>query len=405
MQKGSELVAGDVVEQKGYDGTFVVTGEWRGYAVVESTTGTSHKAPLGELTLVARQPAVELDERGTLLLVTTAHPSLSQHTLDGAMHPNLGRLIQPRHTSSIEKTAEAGIPWAADNDCFQGLDEAAYVRMLDRITGLAGCLFVTVPDVVGDAEATFDLFDRWAPELEARNLPLALVAQDGLELELDRVEWDRLAAVFIGGTTEWKEGPEAAAIAREAAARGKWVHWGRVNTRRRFDLIVATGAASSFDGSKFARFRNTYLDGGLEWARETATRKETQMPLFRWTLDARADDETDAAIVAEVLVGALRDERNDPSEPVDVSTRRLDAELDGDDEALVDTRIVRALARGPLYLGALELIVGVSSREARQALGRLMRAGRVELAREIGPHTFRLTQGVELEWLDDGGQS
>lgn len=203
----------------------------------------------------------------TLLLVTTAHPSLSQHTLDGEIHPNLGRLIQPRHTSSIEKTSADGIPWAADNDCFQSLDVAAYTRMIDRIEGLEGCRFVTVPDVVADAPATLELFEQWAPELEKRNLPLALVAQDGLEYLRWAIQWDRIDALFIGGSTEWKEGPAAAELARAARDRGKWVHWGRVNTKRRFDLIVETGAADSFDGSKFARFRKTYLDGGLEWAR------------------------------------------------------------------------------------------------------------------------------------------
>lgn len=214
----------------------------------------------------------------TLLLVTTAHPSLSDHRLEGALHPNLGRLIQPRHTSSIEQTSAAGIPWAADNDCFQSLDAVAYVRMLDRIAGLDGCRFVTVPDVVGDAETTLELFETWAPELEGRGLPVALVAQDGLEHRLDRVPWDRLDALFIGGSTEWKEGPAAAMLARLAHDRGLWVHWGRVNTKRRFDLIVATGAADSFDGSKFARFRKTYLDGGLEWCRAAGERElETEL--------------------------------------------------------------------------------------------------------------------------------
>lgn len=223
------------------------------------------------------------------LLVTSAHPSLSQHTLDGELHPNLGRLIQPRHTSSIEKTSAAGIAWAADNDCFQSLDAAAYTRMLDRIAGLPGCLFVTVPDVVGDAATTLELFTTWAPELEARGLPAALVAQDGLEHRLDSIEWDRIAAVFIGGSTEWKEGPAAAMIAQRAVARGKWVHWGRVNTKRRFDLIVATGAASSFDGSKFARFRSTYLDGGLEWCRQAGDDAELALALAAHELAVDAE--------------------------------------------------------------------------------------------------------------------
>jgi hypothetical protein len=204
----------------------------------------------------------------TVLLTTTAHPTLSQHPdPDGRpIHRALGRLIQPRHTSSIEATAEAGIEWAADNDCFQGLDRVAYIRMLKRIAGLPGCRFVTVPDVVGDAAATAELFEEWAPVLEDLELPLALVAQDGFNA--DAVEWDRLDALFIGGTDDFKLGPDGASAAREAKRRGLWVHWGRVNSRKRFDLIRATGTADSFDGSKWSRFRKTYLDQGLSWCLE-----------------------------------------------------------------------------------------------------------------------------------------
>jgi hypothetical protein len=199
---------------------------------------------------------------GPLLLVTTAHPSLLEHD-----HPNLGRLVQPRHYSSIEKTSACGLPWAADNDCFQGLDAERYYAMLDRLRGLERCLFVAVPDVVGDAAATAHRFEVWAHGLARRGLPAALVAQDGLE-DLERwlaFSWHRIDALFIGGTTEWKLGPAASALAREAKARGKWVHWGRVNTKRRFDYIVSTGAADSFDGSQFARWRKTHLDTGLAW--------------------------------------------------------------------------------------------------------------------------------------------
>jgi hypothetical protein len=208
-----------------------------------------------------------------IILVTTAHPSLYHHTGPNGedVHPRLGRLLQPRHTSSVELTAHAGIPWACDNDCFQGLDERRYVNMLDRVTGLPGCLFVTVPDVVADNDATLELFEQWAPELERRELPLALVAQDGLTHEQLRERAPRLACLFIGGSTEWKLGDEAAELARYASELGLFVHWGRVNTRRRFDMIVATGAADSFDGSKWARFRNTYLDDGLTWLDDAAT--------------------------------------------------------------------------------------------------------------------------------------
>src|SRR5262245_36270236 len=170
-------------------------------------------------------------ETSPYLLVTTAHPSLSQHPGENGetYHPNLGRLIQPRHTSSIELTASERLPWAADNDCFQGLDPVKYDAMLDRLVPVASsCLFVTVPDVVGDARATAELFSKWAPALKRRGLPAALVAQDGIE-DLDawmRLVWHRIDALFIGGSTEWKEGPAAAAIATEAHRLGKWVHWG-----------------------------------------------------------------------------------------------------------------------------------------------------------------------------------
>lgn len=48
------------------------------------------------------------------------------------------------------------------------------------------------------------------------------------------------------------------------------------------------------------------------------------MTPFRWIVVADAVDETDAAIVAEVLAGAVRDERNDPAEPVDVTFGPVD---------------------------------------------------------------------------------
>lgn len=210
-----------------------------------------------------------------LLLVTTSHPSLAEHPGPaGGLHPNLGRLIQPRHTSSIERTAEAGTPWAADNDCFQGLDAPAFCRMLDRITDLPGCRFVTVPDVVGNAEATLHLFDQWYARTRRTRQPLALVAQDGLTVE--ETPWEDIAALFIGGTDAFKLGEDAAVLARAAKDRGKWVHWGRVNSRKRMTYVTDTGAADSCDGSQWARWRKTHLDRGLAVCAEL----DTRLPLF-----------------------------------------------------------------------------------------------------------------------------
>ncbi len=49
-----------------------------------------------------------------LLLATQAEPQMVEHA-----HPNLGRLIQPRHYNALPATIARGVPWAADNDCFQ----------------------------------------------------------------------------------------------------------------------------------------------------------------------------------------------------------------------------------------------------------------------------------------------
>jgi hypothetical protein len=193
-----------------------------------------------------------------LIFVHTAHPQAVEHS-----GPGFGRLLSPRHFGRAYDTAEAGIPWAADNDCFQGLDPAAYRRMLDAIYGLPGCKFVTAPDVVGDWRATRDGFEEWYDDLSACWQPIAYVAQD--EQPLADVPWRRIDALFIGGKTdEYKLGAEAERLARYARDRGKWVHMGRVNSRKRFDYARAIGC-HSVDGSSFSKWRDRWLPNALAW--------------------------------------------------------------------------------------------------------------------------------------------
>lgn len=196
----------------------------------------------------------------TLLLVTVAHPQLVEHA-----HPRLGRLLVPDHYPRARDTAEAGIPWAADNGAFSGFDEDAFVRMLDAIEGLDGCRFVTSPDVVGDARSTVDLLEEWSPRIRSRGLPVAMATQDGLG-DLT-VPWSLLDAIFVGGTNAYKLSTESVATVREALNLGRWIHMGRVNGRRRYDLARALGV-HSVDGSSFARFRSTWLDYALSWGDE-----------------------------------------------------------------------------------------------------------------------------------------
>lgn len=136
--------------------------------------------------------------------------------------------------------------------------------MLDALSSAAGrCLFVTVPDVPGDALATARLFEVWWCAPARRGLPLALVAQDGLEL-MPRwlaLAWPRIDALFIGGSTAWKLGPAAERLAAQAKVRGKWVHMGRVNSTRRIRYAASIGC-DSVDGTKWVRWRDRYLTDG-----------------------------------------------------------------------------------------------------------------------------------------------
>jgi hypothetical protein len=62
------------------------------------------------------------------------------------------------------------------------------------------------------------------PRIRAVGYPVALVAQDGLEhADVPRRHID---ALFTGGSTAFKTGPAAAALAAQARRRGLWVHMG-----------------------------------------------------------------------------------------------------------------------------------------------------------------------------------
>lgn len=166
--------------------------------------------------------------------------------------PYLGRLVSPRSGNAIQP----GERWAADNDAFGAWDESRFRSMLDRFQDAPGCLFVTAPDVVADARATAERFEVWQPQLAARGFPVALVAQDGAE-NFD-LPWDRLDALFIGGSTEFKLSAAAADLGAEAKRQDKWLHVGRVNSQKRLRIAFAMQADST-DGTGWSKFPDTYF--------------------------------------------------------------------------------------------------------------------------------------------------
>ena len=174
--------------------------------------------------------------------------------------PQLGVLLTPRARQDLAKIVASGMPWAADNDCFIRLDAPAYKRMVGAIAGLPRLLWVACPDVVASHRRTMRRWRRWYPYLAHKRVPVAFVAQNGCTP--GSIPWGQAAAIFVGGDTAWKIGPEAAAIVLEAKRRGVWVHIGRVNSAVRERHFIRLGA-DSFDGSKHSMFPDTYIPGTL----------------------------------------------------------------------------------------------------------------------------------------------
>jgi hypothetical protein len=173
-------------------------------------------------------------------------------TLEQYREHNLGVLSSPRRFyTNVE-----GWQWAADNDAYSKWDAGRYRTMLDALKGVPGCLFVTAPDVVGDAAWTLRRLYAWLDSRLLDGFPVALVSQD--ELRSEQVPWDDLAAFFIGGSDEWKMGDQNRRLVAEAKERGLWVHMGRVNGHQRIRYAKAIGC-DSFDGTSMSWFKDTYL--------------------------------------------------------------------------------------------------------------------------------------------------
>ncbi len=176
-----------------------------------------------------------------------------------------GQLITP-----LTKNRNYGGTFAIDNGAFSGFQKKGFLSLLDRNnTHRDKCLFVAMPDVIGSARRTLEAFEFWSSRLSA--WPIALVAQDGVE-DLP-IPWSMLAAVFIGGSTEWKESKSAADVIRTAQLLGVHTHVGRVNTPDRWRRFSDIGC-DTCDGSGVSRY-----DWMLERIAEVE-RCDKHLPLF-----------------------------------------------------------------------------------------------------------------------------
>lgn len=169
--------------------------------------------------------------------------------IGGDIPPDFGVLTTPSH-KGIPAGIIAGRQWAGDNEAYtRTFDLDRYLAWLKTMEPYRDtCLFISVPDVVGDASATLRNFEKYADQLSA--WPLAFVAQDGQEdLPFPGGNWTTL---FIGGTTEWKLSEAAVTCILRAQSLGKRIHIGRVNYQKRYQLFASLPGSEDFtcDGTR-----------------------------------------------------------------------------------------------------------------------------------------------------------
>lgn len=186
--------------------------------------------------------------------------------------PRVRAAMQAGHLGCITTPGQgnrvpSGAWWCCDNGVF-GKGWPGYDTWLNWLGNKPGdrdrCLFATAPDVVGDAWATLARSEPWLPVIRELGYPAAFVAQDGAEDA--GIPWDDCDTLFVGGSTAWKLSDAAADLVNAARSHGKWVHMGRVNSRRRYELAAEWGC-DSVDGTFLAFAPDTLLDELLSWSR------------------------------------------------------------------------------------------------------------------------------------------
>lgn len=143
--------------------------------------------------------------------------------------------------------ALSGKSYGLDNGCFSRFPEKTWRRLLNEAERNKP-VFTCLPDIVGDARRTLDLFNYFKPETTGLNR--CLVLQDGIgNFE---IPWKDIDAVFVGGSDKFKTAPEAINACKVAKMLGKWVHVGRVNTYERTMQWLELG--DSLDGSGISQY-------------------------------------------------------------------------------------------------------------------------------------------------------
>jgi hypothetical protein len=178
-------------------------------------------------------------------MIYYANPS-TEAIRDEMARGTLGCIITPHQRNTVFADE-----WdvMADNGCFSDRwNHHSWFRWMTSIPRTVR--FVVAPDVYDpDGRPTHsETIERWrtyGPLIERHGHVPAFVCQVGAERR--NVPTDA-PVLFLGGTTEWKLGADAASIAADAKSRDVWVHMGRVNSKKRFD-IARSMLCDSVDGT------------------------------------------------------------------------------------------------------------------------------------------------------------
>jgi hypothetical protein len=228
-----------------------------------------------------------------------------------AKRVDLGLLYTP-DTADYAKHREAFGTVALDNACFSQAKRFDPERYWDFLATHEPGLFATLPDVVGDHEATLARSLPWVDAIRQLGHRAAFVVQNGATV--DTVPWDRFDVLFVGGVlecrpcgftavpgceesselcrvclergyerpyttrpgvckhcpycdrrmTEWKTSAAAVELIDEAHRRSMHVHVGRVNGGARFAWCVEHGVETA-DGTYLGYGPAKNLPNLLSW--------------------------------------------------------------------------------------------------------------------------------------------
>lgn len=168
------------------------------------------------------------------------------------------------------------MPYAIDNGAFGAWkngtewDERGFIYLLERTQKSHLPLWVVVPDVVMNREATLAKWSEWAPKVRSvlPRVDLAFAVQDGMN-KFDVPE--DADVVFVGGSTEWKW--KNLRLWTESFPR---VHVARVNSERLLWMADEAGAVSC-DGTGWMRGGEKRLAELDRYLEESTGQRRPQM--------------------------------------------------------------------------------------------------------------------------------